>query len=206
MLELGDCSGPGRAPAMRPVAEWEFASTRLDHPVGSHAFGPWLPNMRMQRTRRPRFRSGRSLRSLGSPLMRRPLGSRRIYEPLIAIALGLALLLSACEPCGTSLIARVGSPSHHYDALIFGRDCGATTDFSTQVSLIEAGAPLPKSAGNLFIADTDRGKVAAGPGGGPTVQVRWLSEDRLEVAYPTGTRVFKQEPARGKVKVEYVQR
>ena len=31
------------------------------------------PNMALQRTRRPRFRSGRSLRSLGSPLNARPL-------------------------------------------------------------------------------------------------------------------------------------
>jgi hypothetical protein len=30
--------------------------------------------MALQRTRRPRFRSGRSLRSLGSPLNARPLG------------------------------------------------------------------------------------------------------------------------------------
>jgi hypothetical protein len=33
-----------------------------------------LPNMALQRTRRPRIRSGRSLRSLGSPLNARPLG------------------------------------------------------------------------------------------------------------------------------------
>jgi len=32
------------------------------------------PNMALQRTRRPRYRSGRSLRSLGSPLNARPLG------------------------------------------------------------------------------------------------------------------------------------
>jgi hypothetical protein len=31
------------------------------------------PNMALQRTRRPRFRSGRSLCSLGSPLNARPL-------------------------------------------------------------------------------------------------------------------------------------
>jgi hypothetical protein len=31
------------------------------------------PNMALQRTRRPRVRSGRSLRSLGSPLNARPL-------------------------------------------------------------------------------------------------------------------------------------
>jgi len=33
------------------------------------------PNMALQRTRRPRIRSGRSLRSLGSPLNARPLGA-----------------------------------------------------------------------------------------------------------------------------------
>jgi hypothetical protein len=33
------------------------------------------PNMALQRTRRPRFRSGRSLRSLGSPLKARPLAA-----------------------------------------------------------------------------------------------------------------------------------
>ncbi len=34
------------------------------------------PNMALQRTRRPRIRSGRSLRSLGSPLNARPLGAQ----------------------------------------------------------------------------------------------------------------------------------
>jgi hypothetical protein len=33
------------------------------------------PNMALQRTRRPRLRSGRSLRSLGSPLNARPFGA-----------------------------------------------------------------------------------------------------------------------------------
>ena len=67
MLELGDCSGPGRAPALRPVAQWEFASTRLDHRIGSHAYGPRMPNMRVQRTRS-------SASPPHSPLTRRPLG------------------------------------------------------------------------------------------------------------------------------------
>ena len=38
---------------------------------------PFAPNMALQRTRRPRFRSGRSLRSLGSPLNARPLDACR---------------------------------------------------------------------------------------------------------------------------------
>jgi hypothetical protein len=35
-------------------------------------------NIALQRTRRPRIRSGRSLRSLGSPLNARPLGAEEI--------------------------------------------------------------------------------------------------------------------------------
>jgi hypothetical protein len=35
------------------------------------------PNMALQRTRRPRIRSGRSLRSLGSPLNAQPLDATR---------------------------------------------------------------------------------------------------------------------------------
>ena len=35
------------------------------------------PNMALQRTRRPSLRSGRSLRSLGSPLNARPFGAFR---------------------------------------------------------------------------------------------------------------------------------
>jgi hypothetical protein len=37
----------------------------------------WPLNKRVQRTRRPSLCSGRSLRSLGSPLTRHPLGRRR---------------------------------------------------------------------------------------------------------------------------------
>jgi hypothetical protein len=47
-------------------------------------------NMALQRTRRPRIRSGRSLRSLGSPLNARPLGRRALIDAASAV-----LLLSA---------------------------------------------------------------------------------------------------------------
>jgi hypothetical protein len=39
------------------------------------------PNMALQRTRRPSLRSGRSLRSLGSPLNARPLGVPSSRQP-----------------------------------------------------------------------------------------------------------------------------
>ena len=44
------------------------------------------PNMALQRTRRPRFRSGRSLRSLGSPLNARSLGVRSSGQRPFSVA------------------------------------------------------------------------------------------------------------------------
>jgi hypothetical protein len=43
------------------------------------------PNMALQRTRRPRIRSGRSLRSLGSPLNARPLGGRSSRQRAVMV-------------------------------------------------------------------------------------------------------------------------
>jgi hypothetical protein len=49
------------------------------------------PNMALQRTRRPRFRSGRSLRSLGSPLNARSLGAgRQRWTVIVALFIGLS--------------------------------------------------------------------------------------------------------------------
>jgi hypothetical protein len=41
-----------------------------------------LPNMALQRTRRPRLRSGRSLCSLGSPLNAQPLGVGKVRSAI----------------------------------------------------------------------------------------------------------------------------
>jgi hypothetical protein len=56
----------------------------------------WLPNMRMQRTRRLAS-LGRSLRSLGSPLTRKPLGAGRSI-PVKAAFLALAILAMSDSP------------------------------------------------------------------------------------------------------------
>jgi hypothetical protein len=53
--------------------------------------------MALQRTRRPRFRSGRSLRSLGSPLNAQPLGTRRLR---LAIAVAITIAAAACHEEG----------------------------------------------------------------------------------------------------------
>jgi TonB family protein len=62
--------------------------------------GPQAPNMALQRTRRPRFRSGRSLRSLGSPLNARPLG--RGWLTIAGFGLGALISVAGCSSASSS--------------------------------------------------------------------------------------------------------
>jgi hypothetical protein len=86
--------------------------------------------------------------------------------------------------------------------MMFQRDCGATTSFSTQVSILES-EQLPSGAGNAFRADDDHGAAAAGRWGGPWAELRWLAPDHLLIRYAAKSRIFKQVDSIGDVKISY---
>ncbi len=124
--------------------------------------------------------------------------------PVPALLLCAALVgLSGCsDGCANDEIASVLSPDGRHRAVLFQRDCGATTGFSTQISVLERGAPLT-GGGNAFIADDDYGAAATGEWGGPWAEVRWQSTDRLTVRYARGSRIFEQRGAVGGVAIDY---
>ena len=58
----------------------------------------------------------------------------------------------------------------HLD-VVFSLSCGATTGFSTQVSVLSTQDAPPDSGGNAFIADADHGKAPLRSHGVPRVRV-----------------------------------
>ena len=92
--------------------------------------------------------------------------------------------------CGNKFLSETSSPDRIYRVVVFQRDCGATTGFSTQVSVLKAGERLPNQSGNLFIADTDRGKAPSGMGGGPEVRLSWTGLRSVRLIHHKNTRVF----------------
>jgi len=99
------------------------------------------PNMALQRTRRPRIRSGRSLRSLGSPLNARPLGALRSTPFVRSLMLSLLFLFSAAgarsgEDCGFPWTI-VASPAggERLAISLCGTVCGCTPH-NRQVSVV----------------------------------------------------------------------
>jgi hypothetical protein len=85
---------------------------------------------------------------------------------------------------------------------MFQRDCGATTGFSTQVSIVSPEEE-PDGAGNAFRADDDHGAAAAGRWGGPWAEMKWLAADHLLVKYAARSRVFERVDYVNGVRVTY---
>jgi len=117
--------------------------------------------------------------------------------------LALLLLTGGCsDMCGNTIILRVSSPDGQHDAAMFQRDCGATTGFSTQVSILNVAEPL-SGAGDVFRADGNHGAARAGEWGGPWAEIKWLSPNHLLVRYAAKSRLFEQGHYVSGIKITY---
>ena len=116
----------------------------------------------------------------------------------------LLSFFSCSEIAVNTVIDTIVSPSGKDAVYIFSRDAGATTEFSTQVSILPAGSMDRLSTGNVFVVDSDHGKVQdLFPEGGPRVSARWDSENHVTILVSRDARVFKEESMVQGVKVAY---
>ena len=119
---------------------------------------------------------------------------------IFAVAL---IALSGCsDGCKNSRVSRVDAPDGLNSAVMFQRDCGATTSFTTQISVVRRGSE-PTGGGNTFRADADHGAAARGDWGGPWAEMRWLAPDHLLIRYAVKSRLFEQRAEVAGVKISY---
>ena len=123
---------------------------------------------------------------------------------LIAYAVArYAFLKMAASSCGNTVITEATSPAKRLKAVVFQRDCGATTGFSTQVSIFSATDSLPEEAGNTFTSDTDHGAAPTSPADGPEVSIEWEGANSLLIRHHPKARVFTKQSAVDGVRVRY---
>jgi hypothetical protein len=113
------------------------------------------------------------------------------------------LYYTADKMCGNQIISNTEMQEMNLNIVVFQRDCGATTGFSTQVSIIEIGEELPNESGNIFSADTDHGKAPSGKGGGPEVKVEVIDEKQIKILHHQNDRVFNNQNKWQGVQIEY---
>jgi hypothetical protein len=108
----------------------------------------------------------------------------------------------------TEVVGDVPSPDGKWDVVLMVRNAGATTDYSTQLSVVPAGARASRELalcrpGNVFIADGNQGAVAVNDRGFMHVDVVWQSPNIVLVTFPLSAHVFKQERRFRSVTVSY---
>lgn len=127
-----------------------------------------------------------------------------IFLATLAAIIPVAVLPLGCSfDCRNELAARIVSPGGAYEAVLFQRDCGATTGFSTQVSVLPAGAS-PGNGGNVFRADANHDPdMRRGAWHGPWAEISWLSPRHLLIRYANGARLFARETEMDGIAVSY---
>lgn len=115
----------------------------------------------------------------------------------------LALLfgLGACSNplCTNETIVEVRSPDGDHRAVMFMRECGATTDFTTQVSV---DPWFFQPIGNVFVADSYNGGKR-GSWGGPWARIEWVSPSALRISFDKRARVFTRNNSAHGAKIFY---
>lgn len=103
--------------------------------------------------------------------------------------------------CVNTIVESVPSPDDAWTAVLFERNCGATTSFTSQVSVLRSGRALPDSAGNAFVAM--RGDTAGTtPWGGPLVSIRWAGSRELEISHDPTAHTMSSSRRVGDVQVQ----
>ncbi len=118
------------------------------------------------------------------------------------IALPLQACARSCDPCGDKAIQTLPSPDGQHRAVLFRRDCGATTGFATHLALVRAGHDDPESA-NVLILDTDHGRAPWNEDGSVPVVLTWLDGMNLRVEYPQPARSFLKRERLDGVAIHY---
>jgi hypothetical protein len=108
-------------------------------------------------------------------------------------AITCSALLGGCGGlCSNDTVASVTSPSGAHKAVVFVRDCGATTGWSTQVSILRGSERLQNEGGNTLVVE---GKTA--------ITVSWQSASAVTLSGLSNGRLFKQERSVNGIAVTY---
>lgn len=95
--------------------------------------------------------------------------------------------------CATTEHRTVPSPDLSRVAIVFDIDCGATTDFNTQVSIVGIGDNF----------SPDRNPSILSIRGQRALYMRWVSDKILEVSLPQHGRIYRKDDHAGDVEIQY---
>jgi len=116
-----------------------------------------------------------------------------LVASVVVAAMFVSLLNGLGGSCENTIWQKAPNRNVQTTAFLFERNCGATTGFSTQLSIV-TGDELPDDGGNVLILD----------GYFDELRIEWKGADKLVVSnVPANVRVFRRVEVFDGVTVEY---
>lgn len=92
--------------------------------------------------------------------------------------------------CKNEIVQKVPAPTGLKVAYVFTRDCGATTNPSLQLSILEKDEDDQNDSGNTFRSDKD-------------FFIEWTDDKTLKVIYDKSSEVFEKDTKVNGISIEY---
>ena len=134
---------------------------------------------------------------------------RKIYYGLIT-GFVLLILMWTCmtnifgDMCGNQTVSEGFSPDKKYKFVVFVRDCGATTGFSTQVSVIKIDRKLrDDDSGNVLTVSDHYSGDWYNKYGGADVKVEWTTNKKILIRLDNKAETRTKEKEVNGIKIEY---
>jgi hypothetical protein len=120
------------------------------------------------------------------------------------MAIGIMAVAVGCNLCDSAVLTTANAPTSTNRAYVLETNCGATVDFSRQVTLARGGAvPRPRLTESVINEGTVF-RVA----GRPDIQIVWNSDTLLTVTYrlaKSSDRIFRKESSWSGISVRFVE-
>lgn len=89
------------------------------------------------------------------------------------LAIAGLFIYATSDMCRNEVYSQVLSPDGKHKAVVFQRDCGATTGYSTQITIIDSSDELRNESGNIYVIDGHPKNVSP--------RLKWMSNTELKV-------------------------
>ncbi|MBT2788626.1 MULTISPECIES: hypothetical protein [unclassified Halomonas] len=116
----------------------------------------------------------------------------------VPLAIAGLFIYATRDMCGNEVYSELLSPNREHKVIVFQRYCGATTGFSTQISILDSDEELKNNSGNIYIIDGHPKDVLP--------DARWASNTELRIERRLNGSEYKAESSWGfldEIKVTY---
>jgi hypothetical protein len=117
-------------------------------------------------------------------------------------------MLTGCSSfCGNSLVSVHPSPDGSFVAVVFYRNCGATTPFTTEISVVRGVEDAISRGydGNVFsMVDPNDSNKGLEVNGAIEARLNWRSSQLLSISIPRRARIGKQVHRIRNIEIQYI--